>query len=827
MLRNWFTVAFRSMLRSPGFSAINIVGLAVGLASCLLILLHVRDELGFDRWIPDGDRVYRVHSTYTIPGRSDFRTVRSAGRMKDALLAAYPATLESGVRLTRFNTTVTAGTEPFSQPIIFADPNALEFFGLRLLRGDPATALADPSGVVLTPEAARRFFGTDDVMGRTLTVCCVGPQRYEYRVTGILEPLPDASHLAIEMMAPIVPERFAPFPNILDTWTSVNVFTYLKLAPGASIQELRSDNPRFIDRHIPPGDGPDARAPSDSVKQEFVNVRDIRLFTKDQAGDIGDLRESGDWALVAGLGIVAALILALGCINFVNMAIARSTLRAREVAVRKVLGAGRRQVMAQFLGESVLLTLVSAVLALGLVELFLPAFNDLLGKELALDLGGWRDWAALAALLLAVGVFGGLYPALHVSRFRPAGILKGEQDRNLGGASGLRTTLVVLQFAIAIGLMTVTSVVYHQTLFASQAHLGFDRDGVVVLRGLGGAVPEAQRNAFIEAVRRMPEVKAASLSSDVPTDNRENNTGFKRTDQPDRAFGINYLSFDYGMLELYGVRPVAGRTFDPAFGTDTVRRPPQDDRSQQNATVILNEAGVRLLGYESAAEAVGGTLEATFFQNVPYRLTIVGVIPDIRFRSLKHDIQPTIVFNLPQFFNSLSVRVDADDPAAFLDRLNRVWRSHIPDLPFNARYLDDMIEGQYRTERVQATAFATFSGLAILIACLGLYGLSAFAAERRTKEIGIRKVFGATVGHIVRLLVWQFSRPVLLANLIAWPAAWWFLSGWLEGFDRRIELTPIYFLAAALLALAIAWITVAGHAARVAARRPIHALRYE
>ncbi len=825
MLRNWLTVAFRSMIRNPGFSAINIVGLAVGLASCLLILLHVRDEFSFDRWIPDGERVYRVHTTYKMDGRSDFRTVRSAGRMKDAFLAAYPETVEAATRIFMGNATIVVNREAFAQSVTMVDPNFFAIFDLPLRKGDRTAALSDPSSILLTPETARRYFGDADPIGRTLTLCCIGQERVEYRVVGVLETLPENTHLAIEMLAPIVPERFAPFPNILETWTSVNVFTYLKLAPGADIAELRRDNPAFIDRHIPPGQG--GQRASAGASHEFVGIHDIRLHTREQAGDIGDLKPSGDWSLVAGLTIVAGLILALGCINFVNMAIARSTLRAREVAVRKVLGAGRGRIMAQFLGEAVLLALLAGIAALVLLELSLPIFNDLLGKNLAWGTGDEGFWLMFAGLLLTVGVLGGVYPALHVARFRPAGILKGETDHSLGGAAGVRTALVVVQFAVAIGLTTVTAVVYHQTLFVSGADLGFQRDGIVAVRALGNPVQPAQRSALVEEIRRMPEVRAAVLSSDVPTDNRENNTGFTRADRSGETQPLNYLSFDHGFFELYGIRPLAGRTFDEAFGTDVIRQPSDGGTGMWQGSAILNEAAVRLLGYANPAEAVGGAVTANLPGNIPVRLTIVGVIPDIRFRSLKHDVQPTIIFNRPQLFNTLSVRVETNDPAAFLDRMNRVWRSHIPDLPFNARYIEDMIEGQYRTERVQATAFATFSGLAILIACLGLYGLSAFAAERRTKEIGIRKVFGATVGHIVRLLVWQFSRPVLLANLIAWPVAWWFLSGWLEGFDRRIMLSPVYFLAAALLALLIAWATVAGHAARVASRNPIKALRYE
>lgn len=821
MLRNWVLIAVRNLLRHRLYTAINVVGLAVGLASCLMILLHVRDELSYDAWVADADRIVRVHTSYEIPGRAPFRTVRSAGRMMEAFTAAYPEQVEAAARLIPYDTSILRDGAAIPQTVTYVDPAALSIFGLRFLEGDAATALTDPSSLVLTQSAARKYFGDTDPIGRTLTLCCIGPDRYDHRVTAVIADLPRATHLKIEMLAPIVPQRLADVPQVLETWTSVNVFTYLKLRHADDIARLADDNPAFIDRMIPNKNS--GVRTSDSTRQLFMPIRDIRLYAGPQAGDVGDMKPGGDAGLVAALSLVALLILALGCVNFTNMAIARSSLRGREVAVRKVLGARRRSLVAQFLVEGSILVVLSVLVALVLMELGLPAFNAVTGKDLSIPLLDPLFLSMLLGLSLLVTVLGGAYPSLYLSGFQPARILKGENAAD-GGGSRLRGLLVVLQFAVAIGLSIITLVVYRQTLFATNAHLGFDRQHVLALRNLGGGGFQSTSEAVMEQVRRLPGVTDVALSSDVPTDNNENNMVF-RLEGSGEAQVINYQSLGDGFFPLYRVTPVAGRLFDTSFGTDPIRRPVEGETGR--ASVVINEAAARLLGFSNAGDAVGRTLKSRFFGNVPFDLTIIGVIPDIRFRSLKYGIQPTVMFQNEALYDTLSIRFDGGDASALLSQVQSLWNRMINDRPFNAAFVEDMIAAQYNEERMQATVFAAFSGLAILVACLGLYGLSGFAARRRTREIGLRKVFGATVSQIVALLVWQFSRPVMIANAIAWPVAWWLLRGWLDGFEQRVALSPAYFVAVGLAALIIAWVTVAGHAAATAMAPPIKALRHE
>ena len=823
LIANYLTVALRQLARNPLYSAITVLGLAIGLASCLLILLHVEDELSYDRWAPDADRVYRLHTTTEIPGRSPFRTVRSAGFMKQAYLEDYGDVFETGARLFADRVTLIRDDEPFSQTIGMVDPAFTDIFPVETVAGEGTAALKDPTALLLSERAARKYFGDADPVGRTLTLCCVGTEKFDYRVAGVFRDFPRASHLELEVLAPIDEERFKALPNIFRTWTSVNVYTYFKLRPGADIGRVEADVPAFIDRHISMSNA--AQKASDRIRQHFMKLEDIRLHSRAQAGDLGDMKPSGDATQVYTLATVAALILVIGCINFTNMAVARSLRRAREVAVRKVLGAGRLQVAAQFLGEAVLLAGISIVAALVLAEVAMPWFNDLIGKELTLAYGDPGLWLRLAALVLLVGVLGGAYPALYLSGFRPARILKGERLRESAAGGGIRTVLVVVQFAISVGLMTVTAVVFSQTLYVRGAELGFDRDNVLILRNVGGSVPAATASALTEEVRRLPQVEAAVRSSDVPTDNDENNTRISVSGGEPEGQVMNYIGTDYGFFDLYRIPVLAGRGFDPARSADPLVRP-EKAGDPSTGSVILNESGARRLGFRNPADAVGQTATFQLFRTGPTTATVIGIVPDVRFRSLKYDVQPSFYFHGEPAFNDLSVRFRGD-PAALMAEMERVWRRMVPDRPFTASFLDDMIEAQYADEARQAKAFAAFSGLAILVACLGLYGLSSFAAERRTKEIGVRKVFGATVWSIVRLLVWQFTRPVLLANLIAWPLAWMFLADWLQGFDRRIDLSPLYFAGATLAALSVAWATVAGHATRVARAKPVDALRYE
>jgi putative ABC transport system permease protein len=559
-----------------------------------------------------------------------------------------------------------------------------------------------------------------------------------------------------------------------------------------------------------------------------MKLTDLHLHAR----GLGDLKPPGNIRTVMTFIGVAAMILLIACINFTNLATARASQRAREVALRKVLGAHRGQLMAQFLGESILMALIGFGLALAIVELALPVYNEVLQKKIALsDLGqGWLS-LELAGLIVLVGVIAGVYPALYLSRFLPARILKANKSAAAEGSGGLRAGLVVVQFAISIGLLVCTGVIYAQTIYAKTMDLGYRQDGLLVVRTPNATQAKAVLKTLKDEVLRLPGTTAAALSADVPTDQDENNTLVELPDKPNpQPVLLHSRVVDHHFFSTYQVPVLAGRTFDESHGGDDFTGT-GEEKAARGGNIVINSLALGRLGFASPNEAVGKQLLLSVGDgpqdSLRARMTIVGVVGDIYYRSVRDELAPALFSIDRADFRELTVRYEGVSPLAAQEAIGKVWRALAPDAPFKAEFLDKLIAQQYAAEEAQAAMFAAFAGLAIIIACLGLYGLASFSAERRTKEIGIRKVLGARVPDVVRLMVWDFSKPVVVANLIAWPASWFLMTEWLNGFQHRIDLNAVPFLAAGLVALLIAWATVAGQAARVARANPIHALRYE
>jgi len=831
MWRNYIVIGLRAMARDRLSAAINIGGLAIGIAACVLIGLFVRHELSYDAWIPDAERIVRLHTSYYPQDRPPFLTVRSAGRMRAQVDALAPDLIEASTRMAQLSPTIIRDGIGFDDTISFVDRSFFDVFDLPLVAGSKAQALADPSAMAVTEAAAMRYFGRTDVVGETLEVCCLEGRRLEIRIAAVLRDLPEATHLDISMMMPIVEEMFSFAPNLFETWTSVNVFTWFKLREGASPSAVEERIWNWVDTESPFLDDapplPEGRRLSEFVHHTLMPVSDIHLDAKVQAGSIGDMKPLGDARLVEALSGVALLILAIAAINFTNLATVRAARRAREVAMRKVLGASRGNVTVQFLGEAVIASLLALLLALALVEGALPFFNQALDRDLVLSFSDGGLLGSLAIATLLVGVASGAWPALYVSRFRPARVLYHDDGGGDGGTARLRTVLVVLQFAIATGLIVCTVITYRQTLFARTLDTGLTVENRLVLRNAGRSEAEPHQEALKQALLAIPEIESVTFSSDVPSDDSENNTGVTilgTAEEESRV--INYYSVDYGFLEAYGVRPAAGRLFEEARATDTVSQP-ADDGTPGSGGLVLNVSAARQLGFAAPGEAVGRTARIDVFGTGLVDFTIIGVVPDLYFRSIRFGVRPSMYFRRPESFNSATLVVRSGDMEGLTARIEAIWREIVPTAPFSLDFVDELVTRQYAEDMAQGRLFAAFSGLAILVACLGLYGLAAYATERRRREIGIRKVMGATVRDIVRLFAWQFTKPVLIANALAWPLAAWAMYRWLEGFEYRIELTLWPFVIAGAAALAIALLTVSGHALRVARTHPAIALREE
>jgi len=819
MWRNYLTVGLRSLMRSKAYTAINVFGLAVGMASCILILIFVRHELSYDSWLPNADRTFQVQ-TERVATEEPPSFLQTSFYPAAALMERDFPEIERTAGTYRTRPVVLVGRQPVYVDVLLADPDLFEILELPFVRGDARAALRDPDSLVLTETEARRFFGEADPIGRTLPMVRQGVEA-NLRVTAVLRDLPENSHLGLTMVGRLHPGAFPTDEDALTAWNRIPGYVYVRLRPGADPAAINAALPTWEQRVIPresTGAGEMSRA--DRWALRLTNVRDVHLGEFQENG----MTRGGDMRTILTFSIVALLILAVACVNFANLTTARASERTREVALRKVLGARRGQLIAQFVGEAVLLAAMAAMVALAAVELILPAVSELVDVPLTLSyLGEGGVLLPLLALTLIVGAAGGSYPAFYLSRFRPSAILR--TGRGEGAAGGrLRTVLVVGQFAVSIGLMICTAVVYAQTVYARSADAGYNREGLLVVDNLARAQVEPLSETLVREIRRIEGVRAVARTEIAPA---EDSRGTTHVELPGRADPIALGTYvvDDAFLDAMEIDILAGRGFSARQALDdatTATDEEWDALASRGINVVVSEAGARQLGFRSPEAAVGRTLR---IDDVP--ATIAGVASDVQYRSARDEMEPILYIMARNDHDNMIVRYAGASPQRVLEAVGAVWRRLVPEVPFEASFAEERVAELYRGEEGRGQLFALFAGLAVVIGCLGLYALAAFAAERRTKEIGIRKVLGARTVDIVRLLVWQFLRPVVIANLIAWPVAWWVMRDWLNGFTARIDLNPAWFLAAGLAALAIATGTIIGHAVRVARANPIHALRYE
>jgi putative ABC transport system permease protein len=831
MWRNYWTVAVRALAKNKTYSIINIAGLAIGMAACVLILLYIRYEQSYDRWLPNVENTYELQSWYPHPKdqppgffqmgtyvaqaavQKDFPQVESVAYIQDA----GPVFLKDGQAQSTKNW-------------MFTNADFLKVVNLPLLAG---STLPAPQTAVLTQAEAIKRFGTDQVVGRTLTVISRGIRR-DFKITGLLKDLPKNSSLKIEAILRLDYNAFyADQPDFLTKcWGCQSGYVFAKMRPGTDIKQIEAQMPAWEKRNIP--DEPNGEImynSGDDQDWHFVNLKDVHLGKAQEA----TMTPGNDNRSIATFAIIALLILGMAVVNFTNLATARASQRAREVALRKVLGATRKQLIVQFVVESILISAVAMLFALALVELLVRPFAAFLDSDITLSYLG-KEGILLPAIVLTlvVGIVAGLYPAFFLSRFQPAQVLKANRSAaETPGSGRLRAALVVMQFAVSIGLIICTAVIYGQTVYARHVDPGFKRDHILQMEELGRAQLWPRVEGFVEQVKRVPGVVAAGLTDiGVNTDNNSNSGIIPPGSN--QLVNIGQYNVGEGFFDAMGLTLKAGRWFDASRPMDDFTIPyPQDKAvekalAQRGVNVVLNEFAARKLGFKSPQDAIGKVLKSELvgdeYGNV--NINVIGVVGDSRFRSVRKPIDPIMFRKIRAGSGYLIVRYRGD-PGTVRAALERQWKQFTNEVPFSAKFSEDVMAEMYKKEDARAQIFAAFSLLAVLIGCLGLFGLAAFTAQRRTKEIGIRKVLGARTRDIVRLLVWQFSQPIIIANVIAWPVAWWLMRDWLNTFDQRIALTPMPFILAAAIALGIAVATVVGHALKVARANPIHALRYE
>jgi len=787
MFKNYLLITVRNLKKNSLYSMLNILGLAVGLAAFLLIALYVQHELSFDQHFANADRIFRVV-------REDRAFTPAA--LAPAAVEKFPEITVAARILRSSDTLVSYGQKHFQEEKFYwADPKVFEIFSIPFLYGDPKTALIDPDAILLSAATAKKYFGSGDPMGKTLLVS----DENQFKVAGVFKDMPDNSHLVMDVILPYK-RYFQLTGNDITSWGSNFSYTYILLQPGTNPEELESkfapilEKPLFIKAGM--------KKPYPKV-YSIQPVTEIHLFSH----RMQEIPGNNDIQYIILFSSVAFLILFIACINYMNLATARSLRRGREVGMRKVVGAQRKQLIFQFLGESVAVTVLAMCLAIFMLLLLLPVFNNLVGRRLQPDLlNNPQLGLGLVGITLLVGIISGSYPAVRISAFRPIAVL-GRSFSRKGRRSSMRNILVLVQFSITIFLIICTLTVKGQLDFVKKVDMGYTREQIITIPVRDWAV-RRNINSLRTELLGHPEVVAVATSGRLPNDIDTFTARDWTGRNPDDPIPIFYNTADYDFIDLFAMEIVQGRNFSQEFPSD------------EKGVFLVNEAAVRVAGWEEPLER-----ELTHWRGNKGR--IIGVIKDFHLHSLHRPIDPLYIFLDKSDFLYLSVKIKAVDIPAALEHTAEVMQRFSPNYPFSYKFFDEVFARSYFTEQRMGKIFSSFSILAIFIACLGLFGLAAFAAEQRTKEIGIRKILGASVTKILLLLSRDFLRWVLLANIIAWPAAYIIMHKWLQNFAYRISIGVVTFFIASGLALLIAFLTVSSQALKTAHSDPVVSLRYE
>lgn len=793
MLKNYFKIAFRNLWKHKVFSLINIMGLSVGMSACLLISMYVNFELTYDAFHSKSDRIYRLVTDVITPSETIHAGITSWA-FGPTIKQDFPE-VEAYARINGGSFLVRKGDIKFQEEAtVFADSSFFRVFDFKLIQGDPKTALKEPLSLVFTEKAAKKYFGDSDPVGQTLLL---SGEALPAKVTGVMKDIPENSLIKGDMFVSMttMTQRFNR--EIDEQWGNFGATTYLLLKPGADSKALEKKLPAYLERRA----GKLMRESKMSYKLFLEPLLDVHL------GSERDVAEKGSMSNVYVFSVVAIFILLIACINFVNLTTARSAERAREVGIRKVVGAAKGLLARQFVSESVLLCLIAFVFSIMLSAALVPLFNNLAGKVIVS--GIFDDPSFLLYMLVAavlIGILAGIYPALVLSSFEPVTVLKGRFTTSIKGVL-LRKGLVTVQFAISIALIIATMIVYIQMNYMRNRDLGFSKDQMLVISTEG----DPKREAFKESLRGLTGVKSTAASSSVPGGpNRgayseiENKSGDLQVANLD----LYFVDFDY--IPQFGLKMAAGRQFSREFGTDTTQ------------AMVINEAAVKLLGYAKPQDAIGRR-----FRQWGREGKIVGVIKDFHFRSLQETIKPLTMRIEPGGTDLVSVKIEGNRLKETVAAVEEKWKEAIPGRPFSYYFMDEFFDRQYRSEERFEKLFFNFAVLAIFISCLGLLGLASYSTTQRTKEIGVRKVMGASITSIVGLLSKDFLKLVLIAFVVASPIAYFGMDRWLQNFAYRTDIYWWVFAIAAILSTAIAFATVSFQSIKAAVMNPVKSLRSE
>lgn len=805
MLRNYLKSAIRNLWRYKGHSTINILGLAIGMACLILIMLYVKSELSYDKFHKHNEQLYLLNIQTTNPQTGE-QAKRAIGpyRLAEELTVDFPD-FEQIIRFAPGGRTVEVDDQTYvEENLAFVDPEVFQAFTFPLIQGNPGTALVDPYSVVLTPEVATKYFGNTNAIGKTIKI-----GESDFAVTGILKKIPDQSQLRFDILVSMNCAKQEFSRIVLENWGEGYVWTFVKLPQGKKASDFVSRLAGFTAVKLE-----DWQAAS-----PVINMHPLPDMYLD-SGEFAGFAPGGDRKYVIAFSFIALFILVIACINFINLATARSSLRAKEVGLRKVAGAERSQLIGQFLSESTLLAFFCLILAIILTKISLGYFNELAARDIT-----WHIFSDIPMLIgvlgitVFVGLAAGSYPALLISGFDPVSILSGKFRIGFKGAN-IRKVLVTFQFAASIFLLIITSVVYKQLEYCENLNLGFDKEQLLLLGGTSLSLRE-KYDQFQTELLASPNILNAAGSSRVPPGRLRSSLGTRPEGIPeDQRRGMQTVWTDYDFIETMGFDIASGRSFSRDFPSDAT------------SAFILNEAAVKEIGWtnESAIGKTFGSSEITDWNSgqwVPRDGKVIGVLKDFHFESLKEEIVPTVYFIAPYMAWNYVIRIAPDNYAQSLGFIEEKWIKFSPEVPFEYTFVDESYSQLYTNEERHGKIFAVFASLAIFIACLGLIGLASFTAESRKKEVGIRKVLGASSSNLIILISKEFTILVILAFLVAAPFAWMTMQGWLEDFAYQVQMGIGVFLFSGLIALVIAWLTVAYQTGKAVLTNPVKAIRYE
>ncbi len=798
MFRNYFKIAFRNIYNSKIYSFINIAGLAIGLACFILITIFIKNELSYDNFHKKADRIYRPVEIQFPPGVGVQHVAVTMGPLAPALKNDFPEILDACRIKPIGSTFCKLGDKGFYENEAgYADPATFRIFTIPFVEGDSATALNDLNSIVISQEIAKKYFGNEDPLGKTLNLNNYFGSE-DYRVTGVFKDYPENSHLNFNMLASYI--TIEKKMDWLQGWFTNTLATYVLLADNASVPELETKFPQFLKKYR--GDDP-----NDKMQMYLQPLKDIHLRSGHIVYQTFN-HNMGSISSVYTFSIIAIFILLIACINFMNLATARSAKRAKEVGIRKVLGSARRELVYQFLGESLIISFIAFFIALLLAELAFSYFQTLFPDRIILSYTkNWSFLLQLIGLTLLVGIVAGSYPAFFLSRFRPAETLKGTFTTTSRGAF-LRKALVVFQFAIAITLIASTGIVSDQMNYIRNANLGFNKDQVVYMP-LRDQETKDKFEILKNELLRNPNILDVSATAGLAGASGSQGTmhAIDADGEVKMMMRFSYVDFDY--LKTMGMELAQGRDFSPSIASDTV------------TSVIINQAAVKEFGWQ---DPIGKQFKAGDEQE---NYSVIGVVKDFHFYSFRQKIEPLIMWVNPRRAKYLVAKIRPTDVQSTLAYMEKVWDSHLQSHPFESSFLDAYFENIYRTDQNTGRLFSSFSFLAIFIGCLGLFGLASFTVEQKTKEIGIRKVLGAGIGSIVLLLTKEFTKWVAFATIIGFPVAYFASHNWLDNFVYKTNIHVMTFVLAGLLVVAIALLTVSFQAVKASLTNPVNAMRYE